>query len=189
MTDLKPNEPLILTRVCPLRLLGGDDNHVVGTTHTEDGERRRVFQYLHGFRCSVIQEVDVVVEQSVHHIEWLVAADGVCSAYTDFRVGACRRSLSPHAGNLSLQCGYGLTTGLLAISSPLMLVMEPVQVLVLALPTDDNGFGQHLRVVFHLDVDYRAGCPRLTACFTMPHSLKNPQGPGWPGWVPAVYAR
>ena len=139
------------------RLLGGNDNHAVGTAHTEDGERRRVFQYLHGFDVLRIQEVDVVVEQSVHHIEWLVAVDGVCSAYTDFRVGACLAGVYHlHAGNLSLQCGYGVDHRLVGdfVAFNVGDGARKVSLLGAAI-TDDNGFGQHLRVVFHLDVDYR----------------------------------
>ena len=45
-----------------------NDDYTVGTTYTEDSQRRRVFQDLHRFDIRRVQEVDIIVEKTIHNI-------------------------------------------------------------------------------------------------------------------------
>lgn len=109
-------------------------------------------------------------------------------AYTDFRVGACLAGVYHlHAGNLSLQCGYGVDHRLVGdfIAFNVGDGARKVSLLGAAI-TDDNGFGQHLRVVFHLDVDYRLAA-YLDSLLHHAYMEKSNVFSGWPDGVPAVY--
>ena len=137
--------------------LGGDDNHSVRSAHTEDGERGRVFQNLHGLDVLRVEEVDVVVEQSVYHIQGLVTVDGVGTAYTYLRV--CSRFTGVddlYACHLSLQCRYRVCHRLVGNLGSFDVGDGAGQVAFLrATVADDDGLCQHLCVVFHLHIDYR----------------------------------
>ena len=86
------------------RFLSSNDNNTISTTYTKNSQGRRVFQDFHRFNILWIQEVDVVVKQSVNYIQRFVTIDRVGTAYADFRVFTCPAGVDNlYTGHFTLQ--------------------------------------------------------------------------------------
>ena len=85
--------------------LGGDDYNTVGGAYTVDGRCGCVFQDGHVLNVGIVQEVDVVVEHSVHYIERRSVTERTHTADGHFRtVARCSRIDDVDTRYLSLQC-------------------------------------------------------------------------------------
>src|SRR5699024_1784514 len=85
--------------------LGGDDYNTVGGAYTVDGRCGCVFQDGHVLNVGIVQEVDVVVEHSVHYIERRSVTEGTHTTDGHFRTFARRSRIDDvNTRYLSLQC-------------------------------------------------------------------------------------
>ncbi len=86
-----------------LALLGGDDDHTVGSAATVDRGRGGILEHLHGLDVRGVDAVDVVGGDSVYDVEGVVG--GVGGRHASHTDGACAAGGSVghhiHAGELA----------------------------------------------------------------------------------------
>ena len=91
-----------------LAFLRSDDHHTVGSTHTVDGAGTGILHDAHLLDVTVVEEVDVVVEHSIHHVEWGSVAERTQTTDGHRRSAARHTAVHDvHTGNLALQGCHG----------------------------------------------------------------------------------
>ena len=91
-----------------LAFLRGDDYHTVGSTYTVDGAGAGILHDAHLLDVAVVKEVDVVVEHSIHHVEWGSVAERTQTTDGHRRSAARHTAVHDvHTGNLALQGCHG----------------------------------------------------------------------------------
>ena len=97
-----------LGRLILAAVLGGDNHHTVGGAHTVDGGCRSIFEHRHVGNVVGIEEVDVVVEHTVHHIERIAAGERAGTTDGHLRTLAGHTAINHvHTGHLSLHGSHG----------------------------------------------------------------------------------
>ena len=143
--------------------LGGDNHHAVGGTHTIDSCRRSVFEHAHILDIARVEEIDVIVEHTIHHIQRIGIAEGAITTDTHGRSGTrCATAHHVHTRHLTLHgchwrsgwhIGDVLGTHHGNGRSQVFRLGRTI--------TDSHHLVEHRRVIFHTDIHGAGGIEHL----------------------------